>query len=102
MNPLEVNPQRDQENPGKGHVKAQRPDWLGCACCPPNLLDGRFAAALGLHDQEKLYVNLFVASRLEEPDQFTFEQTGGFPLQRTSRFAIKAFQRRSSSTNLTD
>lgn len=81
VNPLEVNPQRDQENPDKGHVKAQRPDWLGCACCPPNF--ARMVASLQrlvyTCDQEKLYVNLFVASRLEEPDQFTFEQTGGFP-----------------------
>jgi DUF1680 family protein len=81
VNPLEVNPRRDQENPGKGHVKAQRPDWLGCACCPPNFarLISSIQRFVYAWDQENLYVNLFVASRLEEPHQFMFEQKSGFP-----------------------
>lgn len=37
VNPLEVHPQIAIHNPGKNHVKAVRPSWLGCACCPPNL-----------------------------------------------------------------
>ncbi len=63
VNPLEVNPQRDQENPGKGHVKAQRPDWLGCACCPPTCTDGRFAAALGLHLRSREALREFICSK---------------------------------------
>ena len=37
VNPLEVNPKKSLNDPGKGHVKPVRPSWLGCACCPPNL-----------------------------------------------------------------
>lgn len=37
VNPLEVNPAKSLKDPGKSHVKAVRPSWLGCACCPPNL-----------------------------------------------------------------
>src|SRR5699024_8615449 len=37
VNPLEVQPEASQKDPGKSHVKATRPSWFGCACCPPNL-----------------------------------------------------------------
>lgn len=37
VNPLEVNPESSEKDPGKSHVKPVRPEWLGCACCPPNL-----------------------------------------------------------------
>lgn len=37
VNPLEVRPESSQKDPGKSHVKPVRPEWLGCACCPPNL-----------------------------------------------------------------
>lgn len=37
VNPLEVNPASYKYDPGKSHVKPVRPEWLGCACCPPNL-----------------------------------------------------------------
>ncbi len=37
VNPLEVNPENSHKDPGKSHVKCVRPEWLGCACCPPNL-----------------------------------------------------------------
>lgn len=37
VNPLEVDPHASKKDPGKSHVKATRPSWFGCACCPPNL-----------------------------------------------------------------
>ncbi len=37
VNPLEVVPEKSRKDPTKSHVKIVRPDWLGCACCPPNL-----------------------------------------------------------------
>ena len=37
VNPLEVQPEACQKDPGKSHVKATRPSWFGCACCPPNI-----------------------------------------------------------------
>ena len=37
VNPLEVDPVASELDPGKSHVKPVRPEWLGCACCPPNL-----------------------------------------------------------------
>lgn len=37
VNPLEADPESSEKDPGKSHVKCVRPQWLGCACCPPNL-----------------------------------------------------------------
>lgn len=37
VNPLEAVPESSEKDPGKSHVKCVRPQWLGCACCPPNL-----------------------------------------------------------------
>lgn len=37
VNPLEVVPEKGKKDPTKSHVKSVRPEWLGCACCPPNL-----------------------------------------------------------------
>lgn len=45
VNPLEVNPAVIRQNPGLKHVRPVRPQWFGCACCPPNL--ARMVASLG-------------------------------------------------------
>lgn len=66
VNPLEVQRKSCQKNPGKGHVKTQRPDWLGCACCPPNF--ARFIGSMEKYiytqTDEALWVNLLVGSTL--------------------------------------
>lgn len=62
VNPLEVQPEASKKDPGKSHVKASRPSWFGCACCPPNI-----ARTLTSLDQyvyssksDTLLVNLFM------------------------------------------
>lgn len=65
VNPLEANPIAYKKDPGKSHVKPVRPEWLGCACCPPNLarclssLDNYIYAQI----DDMIYVNLFIQSR---------------------------------------
>ncbi len=44
VNPLEVDPQRCEQNEQFRHVKPQRQKWFSCACCPPNL--GRLITSL--------------------------------------------------------
>lgn len=82
VNPLEVDVDSCHHNPGKGHVKTQRPDWLGCACCPPNF--ARTVASIGryvyLEDDGKLFVNLFMASQLSGED-YIVEQKTAFPFE---------------------
>ncbi len=38
VNPLESNPGISGTATGYEHVKATRPAWYGCACCPPNIV----------------------------------------------------------------
>lgn len=46
VNPLEVFPhQCHGHNKNYNHIKPVRPEWYGCACCPPNL--ARLLASLG-------------------------------------------------------
>ncbi len=63
VNPLEVYPQSSKKDPGKSHVKCERPQWLGCACCPPNL--ARLLASLNqyiyIQKYDTIYVNLYMS-----------------------------------------
>ena len=81
VNPLEVQPDSCHHNPGKGHVKTTRPDWFGCACCPPNfaLLIGSLQKYVYTAQGEDIYVNLFAASELTLADGFSLQQTTEFP-----------------------
>ncbi|MEM5594186.1 hypothetical protein AAHH67_24915 [Niallia circulans] len=92
MNPLEVYPSISKNNPGQGHVKSQRPNWLGCACCPPN-----FARTIGsiqryfyTWDEEGqiIYSNLFVASKLDFSGG-SLEQMTEFPKQNRVKYHLK-------------
>lgn len=62
VNPLEANPTGYRKDPGKSHVKPVRPEWLGCACCPPNL--ARCLSSLDSYiyaqSDTTIYVNLFM------------------------------------------
>lgn len=67
VNPLEVVPSKDKKNPTKSHVKTTRPEWLGCACCPPNL--ARLVTSLEKYiytfGEEAVLLNLYVDSDIE-------------------------------------
>ncbi|KAB7664688.1 glycoside hydrolase family 127 protein [Bacillus sp. B1-b2] len=82
VNPLEVYPAFSKQNPGQGHVKTQRPEWLGCACCPPNFARtiGSIQRYLYTWDQENktVYSNLFVSSETQIED-LKVEQRTEFP-----------------------
>jgi len=63
VNPLEVFPdQCHGHNKNYNHIKPVRPEWYGCACCPPNL--ARLLASLGDYmysvSDNTLYSHLFV------------------------------------------
>jgi len=68
VNPLEVVPAKDKKNPTKSHVKTTRPEWLGCACCPPNL--ARLITSLEKYiytfKENEVLTNLFVDSTISE------------------------------------
>ena len=67
VNPLEVNPTASKWDPGKSHVKPVRPEWLGCACCPPNL--ARLLASVDRYiytvKKDLCLVNLYISSETQ-------------------------------------
>ena len=67
VNPLEVNPAASMYDPGKSHVKPVRPQWLGCACCPPNL--ARLLASVDQYiytvKEDLCLVNLYLKNEAE-------------------------------------
>lgn len=83
VNPLEIHPDSCRHNPGKGHVKTTRPDWFGCACCPPNF--ARLISSLQKYvytqDEENVYLNLFVASQLTTEQGVRIKQKTAFPYE---------------------
>ena len=62
VNPLEVWPEASHNSPDKLHVLPVRPQWFGCACCPPNL--ARMVTSLGKYiygvDGDTVYMHLYM------------------------------------------
>ena len=77
VNPLEVDPEKSDKDPGKSHVKPVRPSWLGCACCPPNL--ARLIASIDEYAYmvkgRDVYVNLYMASSMSDGDIRVIQET---------------------------
>ena len=65
VNPLEVFPEAVAKRYDLQHVKPERQQWFGCACCPPNI--ARLITSLGQYiyslDRSCLYVHLFIGSQ---------------------------------------
>ncbi|HWJ78526.1 MAG TPA: beta-L-arabinofuranosidase domain-containing protein [Niallia sp.] len=91
VNPLEVYPSISKQNPGQGHVKTQRPEWLGCACCPPNFARtiGSIQRYLYTWEKEKqvVYSNLFVSSEVQI-DDIKISQNTDFPKSNTVSYQL--------------
>lgn len=95
VNPLEAVPEKSHKDPGKSHVKCVRPEWLGCACCPPNA--ARLLASLDqyvyMQKDNKLLINLFMESRAEIPmgdGILEIEQITDYPWQGTVTFKLNS------------
>ena len=62
VNPLEVVPGVSGVLHGYRHVKPERPEWYGCACCPPNL--ARLITSLGQYawaeSEDIIYNHLYL------------------------------------------
>ena len=76
---------------------AQRQEWFGCACCPPNL--ARLLASLGRYvystreaqDDPAIFVHLYAAGRLETTlagSPVTITQKTDYPWKKTVRLRI--------------
>jgi len=76
VNPLEVNPENSKKDPTKSHVKVVRPEWLGCACCPPNL--ARLLMSIDQYiyhaDEDTVFFDLYIGNetKVNEGDEELF------------------------------
>lgn len=97
VNPLEAVPEYSKKDPGKSHVKVTRPEWFGCACCPPNVarmltsLDSYIYTVHG----HTIYTNLYLTNQavLEIKGQrVTLGQTTKYPWEGRVQFALATEQ----------
>lgn len=88
VNPLEFI--KDRYSPDKGHVKGQRPEWLGCACCPPNLsrtiasIDSYFYSRV----DDEIYIHMLGDSHYHD-DNVNINQTSSFPKHMNNHLDIE-------------
>ena len=95
VNPLEVVPEKVKKDPGKSHVKLVRPQWLGCACCPPNL--ARLLASVDeyvyVQKENTILANLFMncESTFQMPQgECTVTQKTNYPWEGNVEFKINS------------
>ena len=93
VNPLEVVPEKGKKDPTKSHVKSVRPEWLGCACCPPNL--ARLLASLEkyvyIQKDSTILANLFMNcdGQFEvEGNTISIKQETNYPWNKRIQFKV--------------
>lgn len=67
VNPLEVDPEASHKDKRKEHVLPVRPQWFGCACCPPNLarLTTSLAKYMFTLGENEIYMNLYAQAEAD-------------------------------------
>ena len=67
VNPLEVDPDASHKDKRKEHVLPVRPQWFGCACCPPNLarLTTSLAKYMFTLGENEIYMNLYAQAEAD-------------------------------------
>jgi len=93
VNPLEVIPEKGKKDPTKSHVKSVRPEWLGCACCPPNL--ARLLTSLEkyiyVQKENTILANLFMNCNgqfVVEGNTISIKQETSYPWENRVQFKI--------------
>lgn len=88
VNPLEMIPDNNHNNPERNHIKTERQQWYACACCPPNIartIAGFGRYIYGLNEKERrIYVNMFADSKASfelGEDEFEVEMKTQIPWQ---------------------
>ncbi|MFC5470686.1 glycoside hydrolase family 127 protein [Cohnella suwonensis] len=93
VNPLEVWPEGSAKNKVFEHVKVERQQWFGCACCPPNI--ARLLASLGSYVYDvkggTIFAHLYIGGEAVlnvEGEAVTISQHSELPWEGRVRFEI--------------
>lgn len=102
VNPLQVNPTASAKDPTKSHVKVQRADWFGCACCPPNL--ARLVASIDQYiytvKDNLIYCDQFISNITRFDNGITINQTSHYPWSGKIKLIITVTQNNDASIAL--
>ena len=93
VNPLELVPRVAAARMDLEHVSARRVEWLGCACCPPNIARfvASFASNLYGRNGDTLYVHQFAESEAAfelDGTKIRLTQATRFPWSGSVRFRL--------------
>jgi DUF1680 family protein len=104
VNPLESQPEANAKSPNRGHVKSVRPDWFGCACCPPNL--ARTISSIEKYittaENNELYTHLYIGyegTHILGGKTFAIKQTVDFGESCHVSFEIEANEETAAGFN---
>lgn len=96
VNPLELDLEKIKDLNKYGHVKAKRPAWLGCACCPPNFLRTIGSINKYIYNIDEInntfYINLFVGSKYIEGNKLILKQETNYPYQNIVKYQLSNFK----------
>ncbi|MDR0293282.1 MAG: glycoside hydrolase family 127 protein [Oscillospiraceae bacterium] len=93
VNPLETVPNVSGVLPEYRHALPRRPEWYGCACCPPNL--ARLIASLGQYawgESEKgIYAHIYLGgqARFSKAGGITVDCESGYPWKGDVRYTVR-------------
>ena len=84
VNPLEVVPSIAKARHDHAHVKTERVQWFGCACCPPNI--ARLVCSIGQfiysHSDASIWVHQYASGTARIPaagGEIVLEQSSEYP-----------------------
>ncbi|MDF2878648.1 MAG: hypothetical protein K0S30_1744 [Clostridia bacterium] len=93
VNPLEVLPEAVQKRFDLDHVKAERVQWFGCACCPPNI--ARLVTSIGQYiytvSDHTIYTHLYIGGEAHinlKDGEVNITQTTHYPWEGSVKIQV--------------
>lgn len=95
-NPLEVDPEYAGKIPAVQFVRAVRPKWYPCACCPPNAARllaslNRYAWHLAAEKKKILYADLFMGG-IYQDSSFAIHVKTDYPFSGVVQYTIERME----------
>lgn len=106
VNPLEINLEKIKDKQKYGHIKAKRPAWLGCACCPANFLRtiGSINKYIYNIDEinQTLYINLLIGTKYLKDEQIVISQETNYPYNNRVKYMVGSLEYKNLKIRIPD